>query len=73
MMAQMKRYLRRANNIPMAVLGWNSPTQKHRELDARRFWLNSLLYFSVFWSHIIDKTTILQTTGKIKVVDLLPY
>ena len=32
---QMKRYLRRANNIPMAVLGWKSPAQKHRELEAR--------------------------------------
>lgn len=25
---QMKRYLNRANNIPMQVLGWNSPLQK---------------------------------------------
>ena len=33
---QMKRYLYRANNIPMAVLGWKSPTQKHRELESRR-------------------------------------
>lgn len=24
---QMKRYLRRSNNIPMAVLGWKSPNQ----------------------------------------------
>ena len=24
---QMKRYFRRSNNIPMAVLGWRSPLQ----------------------------------------------
>ena len=29
---QMKRYLRRSNNIPMAVLGWMSPLQKRNEL-----------------------------------------
>ena len=29
---QMKRYLKRANNIPMAVLGWKSPAQLHIEL-----------------------------------------
>ena len=29
---QMKCYLRRSNNIPMAVLGWVSPTQKHKAL-----------------------------------------
>lgn len=29
---QMKRYLRRANNIPMAVLGWKSPAKLHSEL-----------------------------------------
>lgn len=33
---QMKRYLRRANNIPMAVLKWKSPAQLHAELEARR-------------------------------------
>jgi len=32
---QMKRYLQRSNNIPMAVLGWKSPNQKHRELGGR--------------------------------------
>ena len=32
---QMKRYLYRANNIPMAVLGWKSPNQRHRELGGR--------------------------------------
>ena len=32
---QMQRYLRRSNNIPMAVLGWKSPAQKQRELKAR--------------------------------------
>lgn len=31
---QMKRYLRRSNNIPMAVLGWKSPNQKQAELEA---------------------------------------
>ncbi len=30
---QMKRYLKRSNNIPMAVLGWKSPIQKRRELE----------------------------------------
>ena len=31
---QMKRYLRRSNQIPMAVLGWLSPVQKRRLLEA---------------------------------------
>lgn len=30
---QMKRYLRRSNRIPMAVLGWLSPVQKRRQLQ----------------------------------------
>lgn len=30
---QRKRYLRRSNNIPMAVLGWKSPNQKQAELE----------------------------------------
>lgn len=30
---QMKRYLRRSNNIPMAVLGWKTPLQKRQELE----------------------------------------
>lgn len=30
---QMKRYLKRSNNIPMAVLGWKSPLLKRRELE----------------------------------------
>ncbi len=34
LLIQMKRYLRRANNIPMAVLGWKSPQQLHRELKS---------------------------------------
>lgn len=34
---QMKRYLRRANRIPMSVLGWKSPRQKRQELEAARF------------------------------------
>ncbi len=29
---QMKRYLRRSNNIPMTVLGWISPNQLHSQL-----------------------------------------
>lgn len=32
---QMKRYLYRSNNIPMAVLGWKSPNLKQRELGGR--------------------------------------
>ena len=32
---QMKRYLYRSNNIPMAVLGWKSPNQVQRELGGR--------------------------------------
>jgi len=32
---QMKRYLYRSNNIPMAILGWKSPNQKQRELGGR--------------------------------------
>lgn len=30
---QMKRYLNRSNKIPMQVLGWKSPLQKHLELE----------------------------------------
>lgn len=30
---QMKHYLYRSNNIPMAVLGWNSPNQMHHKLE----------------------------------------
>jgi len=33
---QMKRYLRRSNQIPMSVLGWKSPIQKRQELEAAR-------------------------------------
>lgn len=32
---QMKRYLYRSNNIPMAVLGWKSPNQKQHELGGQ--------------------------------------
>lgn len=32
---QMKRYLKRSNNIPMAVLGWESPNEKQKELGGR--------------------------------------
>lgn len=31
---QMKRYLYRSNRIPMAVLGWKSPLEKRKELEA---------------------------------------
>ena len=31
--SQMKAYLKRSNNIPMAALNWKSPNQKHRELE----------------------------------------
>jgi len=31
---QMKRYLYRSNNIPMAMLGWQSPNQVHAKLGA---------------------------------------
>ena len=30
---QMKRYLRRSNDIPMSVLGWKSPNARQRELS----------------------------------------
>ena len=33
---QMKRYLRRSNNIPMSVLGWKSPFLRHLELSSAR-------------------------------------
>ena len=33
---QMKRYLRRSNRIPMSVLGWKSPVEIRRELEAAR-------------------------------------
>jgi transposase InsO family protein len=32
---QMKNYLYRSNNIPMAILDWKTPSQKHRELGGR--------------------------------------
>ena len=35
--AQMRRYLRRSNRIPMSVLGWKTPIQKRRELEAAGF------------------------------------
>ena len=33
LLVQMKRYLKRSNNIPMTVLGWKSPLQKRQELE----------------------------------------
>jgi len=35
LLTQMKRYLKRSNNIPMSVLGWKSPLQKRAELEGR--------------------------------------
>lgn len=37
LLIQMKRYLRRANNIPMQVLGWKSPLQKRAELESNNY------------------------------------
>lgn len=34
---QMKRYLRRSNQIPMATLGWKSPIEKRKEIELARF------------------------------------
>ena len=34
---QMKRYLRRSNRIPMAVLGWKTPIQRRHALETARF------------------------------------
>ena len=34
---QMRRYLYRSNNIPMSVLGWLSPNQMQRKLEAAEF------------------------------------
>lgn len=33
LLAQMKRYLARSNDIPMRVLGWLSPLEKRRQLE----------------------------------------
>lgn len=33
LLLQMKRYLKRSNNIPMAVLGWKSPVEMRKELE----------------------------------------
>ena len=37
---QMKRYLKRSNNIPMSVLGWMSPNQKHEQLESKSYYTN---------------------------------
>lgn len=37
LLVQMKRYLKRSNNIPMSVLGWLSPLQKRQELEQLPF------------------------------------
>ena len=34
LLIQMKRYLKRSNNIPMQVLGWITPLQKRSILEA---------------------------------------
>ena len=66
---QMKRYLRRSNDIPMSVLGWKSPNARQRELCTRPKYLTQLgaspslrqifqrSFLSLFRSHIIDKWT----------------
>lgn len=36
LLVSMRRYLRRSNRIPMAVLGWKSPIQKRQELETAR-------------------------------------
>ena len=64
---QMKRYLRRSNQIPMSVLGWKSPIEKRKKIEfARVCWLRSgsalpppadsflSMNSSLFQSHIID-------------------
>ena len=33
LLVQMKRYLKRSNNIPMAILGWKTPLEKRAELE----------------------------------------
>ena len=53
---QMNRYLKRANNIPMAVLGWKSPTQKHRELGGN--WL------TLVFSRIVTALSTVEVNGK---------
>ena len=35
LLLQMKRYLRRSNNIPMQILGWKTPLQKRLELETQ--------------------------------------
>ena len=35
LIVQMKRYLRRSNNIPMAVLGWKTSLQKQKKLESK--------------------------------------
>lgn len=37
LLGQMKRYLKRSNNIPMSVLGWLSPLQKRQMLEQLPF------------------------------------
>lgn len=37
LLVQIKRYLKRSNNIPMSVLGWLSPLQKRQELEQLPF------------------------------------
>ena len=36
LLVSMRRYLRRSNRIPMAVLEWKSPIQKRQELETAR-------------------------------------
>ena len=43
LLLQMKRYLQRANRIPMAVLEWKSPLQKREELIRFGLYINGCL------------------------------
>ena len=54
---QIRRSLYRANNIPMAVLGWRSPNQAHRELGGDELRVLFLGFcFSSLRSRIFDKS-----------------
>ena len=59
LLIQMKRYLKRSNNIPMAVLGWKTPLQKRKELE-NALVSPTLRYVLFSWSLIIDKPTNFQ-------------
>ena len=60
----MKRYLRRSNNIPMAVLGWKSPNQKQTELENVRAWPRAALWASFGRSSASLRLSLSQPTGQ---------